>query len=198
MWRPHFLPPAKAPPPSSPRAPRPVSRVGALCPPACAFRRAPVRLGVGGCGRGLRMRCSWSPCGSAPLRSGATVGVGRSGATRRFGAALRSGLLSPGTTALERKALRAEDGIRTHDPHLGKVRDLVHEVLAGPVACGFRHPVSTSSTASCPVVERPTIAGDPTIDSGVSRYSCSPCRYRRCSPSLSEPSLRCSRPGADQ
>jgi hypothetical protein len=31
--------------------------------------------------------------------------------------------------------LRAEDGIRTRDPHLGKVMDLVFEVLANPRAC---------------------------------------------------------------
>ena len=44
--------------------------------------------------------------------------------------------------------------------------------------------LSTSSNTSCPVVVRSTIAGDPTIDSGMAPYSCSPRRYRRYSPSL--------------
>ena len=51
----------------------------------------------------------------------------------------------------------AEDGIRTRDPHLGKVMDLVHLVPATPLECGSVHPVSSPSTASAAVLERSTI-----------------------------------------
>ena len=49
--------------------------------------------------------------------------------------------------------LGAEDGIRTRDPHLGKVMDFL---CLGPRVpeCGSVHPVSSSSTPSAPVVER--------------------------------------------
>ncbi len=40
---------------------------------------------------------------------------------------------------------------------LGKVRDLVRQIFASPLACGPVHPVSTSSTKSDSVVERSTI-----------------------------------------
>jgi hypothetical protein len=51
----------------------------------------------------------------------------------------------------------AEDGIRTRDPHLGKVMEFVCLGLAGPQRCGSVHPVSSPSTASVLVVERSTI-----------------------------------------
>ena len=38
----------------------------------------------------------------------------------------------------------AEDGIRTRDPHLGKVRVFVRLGPASPLKCGSVHPVSTS------------------------------------------------------
>jgi hypothetical protein len=51
----------------------------------------------------------------------------------------------------------AEDGIRTRDPHLGKVVFFVSVVGPAPLACGSVHPVSTSSTQSVAVVGRSTI-----------------------------------------
>jgi hypothetical protein len=50
-----------------------------------------------------------------------------------------------------------EDGIRTREPHLGKVMDLVHDVLVSPLACGSVHAASSPSAGSAPVVERSTI-----------------------------------------
>src|ERR1700722_17699633 len=52
----------------------------------------------------------------------------------------------------------AEDGIRTREPHLGKVRVFVRLGLAGPLKCGSVHPVSSPSMTSAPVVERSTRA----------------------------------------
>jgi hypothetical protein len=40
----------------------------------------------------------------------------------------------------------ADDGIRTRDPHLGKVAELVFPVLDGLAQCGFVYPVSTYSS----------------------------------------------------
>ena len=51
---------------------------------------------------------------------------------------------------------RAEDGIRTRDPHLGKVLDLVLGVSSTPLPCCSVHPVSTQSTSTPPAVERST------------------------------------------
>ena len=51
----------------------------------------------------------------------------------------------------------AEDGIRTHDPHLGKVRVFVLLGPPGSLKCGSVHPVSRPSTQSLPVVERSTM-----------------------------------------
>ncbi len=51
----------------------------------------------------------------------------------------------------------AEDGIRTRDPHLGKVRVFVRLGLVGPPTCGSVHRVSSPSSESAPVVERSTI-----------------------------------------
>ena len=48
----------------------------------------------------------------------------------------------------------AEDGIRTRDPHLGKVVFSVCWVGSSPPPGGPVHPVSTPSTESAPVVER--------------------------------------------
>jgi hypothetical protein len=56
--------------------------------------------------------------------------------------------------------LGAEDGIRTRDPHLGKVAVFVHGVLSSPLACCYVRPVSTQSTGFAPVVERSTTKGD--------------------------------------
>src|ERR1700693_4411589 len=53
----------------------------------------------------------------------------------------------------------AEDGIRTRDPHLGKVMDLVQLVPCSPPTCGSVGPVSTPSNASAAVVERSTTLG---------------------------------------
>ena len=50
----------------------------------------------------------------------------------------------------------AEDGIRTRDPHLGKVVISVGAVASGPPPCRSVHPVSTRSIESGPVVERST------------------------------------------
>jgi hypothetical protein len=55
----------------------------------------------------------------------------------------------------------AEDGIRTRDPHLGKVGVFVRLVPARPVKCGSVHPVSSASTRFASVVERSTIAWAP-------------------------------------
>src|ERR1700683_3118144 len=52
---------------------------------------------------------------------------------------------------------RAEDGIRTRDPHLGKVWVFVHPVVASPMASDSVHPFSSPSTQSDAVVERSTI-----------------------------------------
>jgi hypothetical protein len=51
----------------------------------------------------------------------------------------------------------AEDRIRTRDPHLGKVRDLVDGVLASRLARSSVHSVSSPSTRSVPAVDRSTI-----------------------------------------
>jgi hypothetical protein len=48
----------------------------------------------------------------------------------------------------------AEDGIRTRDPHLGKVVISVCAVASSPPPCRSVHPVSTPSIESGPVVER--------------------------------------------
>jgi hypothetical protein len=50
----------------------------------------------------------------------------------------------------------AEDGIRTHDPNLGKVADFIFEVGSYPVKCCTVHPVSTTSSRFVAVVERST------------------------------------------
>jgi hypothetical protein len=52
--------------------------------------------------------------------------------------------------------LGAEDGIRTRDPNLGKVAEIVRTVLSGPLACSSVRPVSSPSTEFAPVVERST------------------------------------------
>jgi hypothetical protein len=51
---------------------------------------------------------------------------------------------------------REEDGIRTRDPHLGKVLELVFLMRPSSVKCFSVHPVSTPSTQSVAVVERST------------------------------------------
>src|SRR6202034_3801841 len=48
----------------------------------------------------------------------------------------------------------AEDGIRTRDPHLGKVAEPVYRVLFSPLAFGIVQPVSIQSTGFAAVVER--------------------------------------------
>ena len=48
----------------------------------------------------------------------------------------------------------ADDGIRTLDPHLGKVIVFVHQVRANRLACSSIHLVSSESTQVPPVVER--------------------------------------------
>ncbi len=55
---------------------------------------------------------------------------------------------------------RAEDGIRTRDPHLGKLVLFVCTVGSGPPLCRSVDPVSTPSIESLSVVERSTIAED--------------------------------------
>ena len=49
-----------------------------------------------------------------------------------------------------------EDGIRTRDPHLGKVMVFVSLGPANPLKCDAIHPVSTPSMQFAPVVERST------------------------------------------
>ena len=51
----------------------------------------------------------------------------------------------------------AEDGIKTRNPHLGKVRELVLLDCCSPVRCVSVHPVSTTSSQSVAVVERSPI-----------------------------------------
>ena len=100
-----------------------------------------VRLGVRASGRRGR------PGLAAP---------GRSGAARRFAAVALLVPLSPGSTAHG-----AEDGIRTRDPHLGKVSFFVSLVGPAPLSCCSVHSVSTSSTQFALVVERSTIDAGP-------------------------------------
>jgi len=58
---------------------------------------------------------------------------------------------------MERKTVcGAEDGIRTRDPHLGKVVSSVARVSPTPPPCCSVHPASTPSIVSGPVVERST------------------------------------------
>src|SRR5580658_5343176 len=49
---------------------------------------------------------------------------------------------------------RAEDGIPTRDPHLGKVAGVVHVISGSPMKCKSVRPVSTQSTGSVSAVER--------------------------------------------
>ena len=55
----------------------------------------------------------------------------------------------------------AEDGIRTRDPHLGKVRVFVPLDIARPLKCGSVHAVSSTATPSIAEVEASTIAQVP-------------------------------------
>ena len=50
----------------------------------------------------------------------------------------------------------AEGGIRTRDPHLGKVAEYVLEICSRLAKCCSVHPVSTTSSQSVAVVERST------------------------------------------
>ena len=54
----------------------------------------------------------------------------------------------------------AEDGIRTHDPHLGKVVTFISVVSPTPLSCCPVQPVSTSSTHSVAATERSTNGSD--------------------------------------
>ena len=62
----------------------------------------------------------------------------------------------------------ADDGIRTRDPHLGKVTKRVRCVRMGPVSCEFVRSESDTSVAYVPVVERSTTgnADRATADAG--------------------------------
>src|SRR5271165_3393830 len=65
----------------------------------------------------------------------------------------------------------ADDGIRTRDPHLGKVLGMVQPVRPSPLECGSVHPVSTQSTESNPVVERSTTSGTaPAVEEGDAEF----------------------------
>jgi hypothetical protein len=55
-----------------------------------------------------------------------------------FGAVPPSGPLSPNDGIS-----RAEDGIRTRDPHLGKVVEIVHRVPSSRLSCSPIHGMST-------------------------------------------------------
>ena len=52
--------------------------------------------------------------------------------------------------------IRADDGIRTRDPNLGKMLIYVLVVIPSPLACDCVHPVSGQSTGSFAVVQRST------------------------------------------
>ena len=57
---------------------------------------------------------------------------------------------------LEDAVSRAEDGIRTRDPHLGKVFGFVYGVLSSPLSWSPVYGMSTESTKFHAVVERST------------------------------------------
>jgi hypothetical protein len=90
----------------------------------------------------------------------------------------------------------AQDGIRTRDPHLGKVVVFVRFGLLDPLTCGSVHPVSSPSNQFAAVVERSTIQPQSGVEprSGLSAEAmmlplCEPSRQ----PSflLTERSCRC-------
>ena len=63
---------------------------------------------------------------------------------------------APSGAAARPGTIGADDGIRTRDPHLGKVTKRVRCVLMGPVSCEFVRSESVASVSYVPVVERST------------------------------------------
>jgi hypothetical protein len=92
--------------------------------------------------------------GWAPVATGARVRPFVSGDAGVGGCAAVLARFAAGAPLSPDLHDKAEHGIRTRDPHLGKVAEFVRMRLAGPPKCGSVHPVSSPSTQPAAVVER--------------------------------------------
>jgi putative transposase len=103
-------------------------RAGAERSTFCALRLDTYRQNAWVTGRSSkRVRKVWCGCGSSHPRT------------------QHEGLIPADRTAVACTSIGADDGIRTRDPHLGKVIRLVQCVHPSLPTCGWVHPVSTES-----------------------------------------------------